>query len=145
MKKILTVIVLSAFILPAFAQTSVGKKATAKDKEPVVEIKKGPAIKFDVEVHDFGIVKLGDQAVYTFEFINIGSEPLVITNVERSCGCTTPQWTTEPVMPGQKGSVTASYNSIGRPGVFNKAITVITNDSEHNRKVLFIKGDVKQE
>ena len=80
--------------------------------------------KFEKEVHDFGNVKEGTQAEYVFKFTNIGKEPLVITNVQASCGCTTPKWTKEPVKPGETGQVTAIYNSKGRPGNFNKAVTI---------------------
>lgn len=98
-------------------------------------------IKFKTESHEFGKIDEGTQATYTFEFTNTGTAPVVISNAQPSCGCTTPDWTKEPVMPGKTGKVTASFNSTGRPGNFNKTITVISN-SETPQIALTIKGEV---
>lgn len=98
-------------------------------------------IKFKTESHDFGKVEEGVQAAYTFEFTNTGTAPVVISNAQASCGCTTPDWTKEPVMPGKTGKVMASFNSQGRPGSFSKTVTVISN-SETPQIVLSIKGEV---
>ena len=62
--------------------------------------------------------------------------------MQASCGCTTPTWSKEPIKPGAQGSVTAIYNSKGRPGNFNKAVTV-TSNAKTAQKVLFIKGNVE--
>ncbi|WP_044171846.1 DUF1573 domain-containing protein [Flectobacillus major] len=98
-------------------------------------------IKFKAESHDFGKVEEGTLATYTFEFTNTGTAPVVISNAQPSCGCTTPDWTREPVLPGKTGKVTASFNSAGRPGGFNKTVTVISN-SETPTIALTIKGEV---
>ncbi len=98
-------------------------------------------IRFDNTSHDFGDVTEGDIATYTFTFKNVGTEPLVLSNVRASCGCTTPFWTRDPIMPGKEGSIKASYNSKGRPGVFNKSITVTSNTTP-GRNVLYLKGTV---
>jgi Protein of unknown function (DUF1573) len=98
-------------------------------------------IKFKTESHDFGKVEEGVQAAWTFEFTNTGTAPVVISNAQASCGCTTPDWTKEPVMPGKTGKVMASFNSQGRPGNFSKTVTVISN-SETPQIVLSIKGEV---
>lgn len=100
-------------------------------------------LKFKSESHDFGLVEEGVQAAYTFEAINTGSQPVVISNVQASCGCTTPEWPHEPIMPGATAKIKASYNSQGRPGAFNKSITVTSNTSEPT-KVLYIKGIVEK-
>jgi hypothetical protein len=96
---------------------------------------------FKEETFDFGNVVEGTQAVHEFEFVNKGNEPVIISNVQASCGCTTPFWTKEPVTPGNKGVVKASYNSSGRPGAFTKTITVTSNASNAS-KFLTIKGNV---
>ncbi|MDZ7900650.1 MAG: DUF1573 domain-containing protein [Arcicella sp.] len=98
-------------------------------------------IKFTKETHEFGKIEEGVQATHTFEFTNTGTAPVVISNAQPSCGCTTPDWTKEPVMPGKTGFVKASFNSMGRPGNFNKNITVISN-SETPQIALTIKGEV---
>jgi len=100
-------------------------------------------LKFKSESHDFGIVEEGVQASYTFEATNTGNQPVVISNVQASCGCTTPEWPREPIMPGATAKIKASYNSQGRPGVFNKSITV-TSNTEEASKVLYIKGVVEK-
>jgi hypothetical protein len=99
-------------------------------------------LSFGKDSHDFGVVVEGTQATYDFEFTNDGNAPVIISNVSASCGCTTPFWTKEPVLPGKKGKVTASYNSAGRPGVFYKTVTVVSNAQNAN-VVLTIKGTVE--
>ena len=131
-------LVLSFIAVASFATVSVAQTAPAA--APVNP--NAADFKFEREVHDFGTIKEGAQAEYVFKFTNTGKEPLVITNVQASCGCTTPKWTKEPVKPGESGSVTAIYNSKGRPGNFNKAVT-ITSNAKTAQKVLFIKGNVE--
>lgn len=99
--------------------------------------------KFEKTEHDFGTVVEGNIASYEFEFTNTGNQPIIISNVRASCGCTTPYWTKEPVLPGQKGKIKAAYNSKGRPGAFNKSITITSNASQPSAR-LSIKGNVER-
>jgi hypothetical protein len=99
-------------------------------------------ISFEEKVHDFGEFQEADGVVsHKFEFTNTGSQPLIIQRVSASCGCTTPSWSKEPVMPGEKGFVNAAYNPAHRPGQFEKTITVYSNASEPAYQ-LKIKGKV---
>lgn len=101
-----------------------------------------PAMKFERTEHNFGTIKEEIGAVTTqFEFTNTGNAPLVIQRVTASCGCTTPSYTKEPILPGKKGTISAQYSTVRRPGTFNKTIRVYTNvpDSVY---VLTIKGNV---
>lgn len=101
-----------------------------------------PVITFTKTEHDFGKINEADGRVTTeFEFRNDGMSPLTLTNVRASCGCTTPKWTKEPIEPGQTGTITVTYNPNGRPGSFNKRITVTSNASEPT-KYLSIRGEV---
>lgn len=101
-------------------------------------------IVFDEMVHDFGSFKEADGLQKTtFSFTNNGTQPLVLSNVRASCGCTTPKWTREPVAPGQKGSIEVTYNPKNRPGSFNKSITINSN-AENPTVVLRITGQVEQ-
>lgn len=100
-----------------------------------------PVIKFSREAHDFGEVVEGKMASYEFEVTNVGNQPLIVNNVQASCGCTSPFWTKEPIMPGKTGMIKATYNSAGRPGPFNKTLTIVSN-AENNNKILTIKGNV---
>lgn len=101
-----------------------------------------PVITFEKTEHDFGKINEADGRVSTvFTFKNEGMAPLVLSNVRASCGCTTPTWTREPIEPGQTGSITVTYNPNGRPGRFQKTVTITSNASEATKKV-YIKGEV---
>ena len=98
---------------------------------------------FDVTDHNFGnILEEAGPAEYTFNFINNSDAPLRITNVKASCGCTTPGWTREEVMPGDSGFVKARYNPRNRPGKFRKSLRITTTDAASNQ-TLYISGVVK--
>ncbi|MEI6048049.1 MAG: DUF1573 domain-containing protein [Bacteroidota bacterium] len=92
--------------------------------------------------HDFGTFK-EEAGRQTFDFIvtNTGTDPLVIQNVVASCGCTTPDWTRQPIAAGAKGKVTAIYDPKDRPGPFNKTLSVYAN-TKPEVVVLVIKGEV---
>jgi hypothetical protein len=99
-------------------------------------------LQFKEESFDFGTV-IEDNGPVTHEFVftNNSSRPVKILTVQASCGCTTPGWSKETVDPGKTGFVQASFNPKGRPGFFNKSLTV-TTDLEANPIVLQIKGQV---
>jgi uncharacterized protein (DUF58 family) len=100
-------------------------------------------LKFSKEVHDFGKVNEGDPATIQFEVKNTGNAPVVIANAQPSCGCTTPEWSKEPIMPGATSKIKVGYNTPGRVGSFNKTVTV-TSNAENSTVVLTIKGEVLQ-
>ena len=94
-------------------------------------------------VHDFGEIKESDGAIsHTFKVMNNGELPLVISRVVGSCGCTTPEWTQEPIAPGKTGDIKVTYHTAGRPGPFNRTVSVYSNGKTGNY-VLTVKGDVK--
>lgn len=95
--------------------------------------------KWEKTEHNFGKVQQAKPAKITFKFTNTGDEPLVITAVNPSCGCTTPTYTKEPIMPGTEGSVTAEYNA-ANVGAFTKTISVTSNAP--NAITLTITGEV---
>lgn len=104
---------------------------------------KNPYISMDEEIYDYGTIKESDgKAVHKFYFSNTGSVPLILNDVRASCGCTTPVWTREPIIPGKKGFVEVSYDPRNRPGPFNKSIT-ITSNAENSPVVIRIKGNVQ--
>ncbi len=96
---------------------------------------------FKMDTHDFGTVPEGPAAEYEFKFKNTGKEPITISKVQASCGCTTPSYSKDPVLPGKEGAIKASYNTNGRPGAFTKTITVVSNAGT---KVVTIKGTVEK-
>jgi len=111
--------------------------ASAQQKEAAITVV-GDA------VHDFGDIKeTGGTVFHNFTVLNNGELPLVISRVVASCGCTTPEWTKEPIAPGKTGDIKVSYDPNGRPGAFTKTVAVYSNGKTGNY-VLTIKGDVKQ-
>ncbi|WP_439184444.1 DUF1573 domain-containing protein [Carboxylicivirga taeanensis] len=101
-----------------------------------------PNLVFEEVIHNFGEVKEdGGTKTYEFKFKNTGGQPLVVHNVKASCGCTTPQWTRQPIPPGGSGYVKAIFDPRNRPGNFNKTITVLSNASNAT-VVLRINGKV---
>jgi len=102
-----------------------------------------PIIKFKTESFDFGELEEGIMATYAFEITNTGKVPLIISNVAPSCGCTTPEWSKDPIAPGKKSIIKATYNTQGRPGAFNKSISV-TSNAENGNVNLFLRGTVSK-
>ena len=101
------------------------------------------SIEFLETDHDFGeIEEKNGFAEHTFHFVNNGANPIKITNVKASCGCTTPGWTKEEVMPGDSGFVKARYNPRNRPGRFRKSLRITASDPASNQ-TLYIMGFVK--
>lgn len=101
------------------------------------------AFTIDENVFDYGdIPEDGGLANHTFIIKNTGSEPLVIKQVVASCGCTTPDWTREPIVSNKTGEVKVAYNPKGRPGPFSKNISVYCNNAEPTH--LTIKGNVRK-
>lgn len=97
-------------------------------------------MKFKEETHNFGKIEQGKPVTEEFVFTNTGTSPIVITNVSASCGCTTPSYTKEPILPKKTGIIKATYNAAAM-GTFNKSITVFSN-AESPSMTLFLKGEV---
>ena len=132
MKKLVLFVLLAGFVFAAQAQ-----QAPAK-----TQVKSAmAAFTWDAATHDFGKIKQGTPVTHEFKFTNTGKAPLIITNVQASCGCTTPSWTKEEVMPGGSGFIKATYNAAA-VGAFNKTITVTAN-IESGFAQLTIKGEVQ--
>lgn len=102
----------------------------------------GAKIEAPVDTHDFGIIKESEGDVsHTFIVTNSGNAPLVITRVVSSCGCTTPEFTKEPIAPGKSGEIKVIYNPVGRVYPFVKTVSVYSN-GKRGPLVLTIKGEV---
>ncbi len=102
-----------------------------------------PAIEFAESAHDFGtIAEDGGNVSHEFRFTNTGDAPLLILNATASCGCTTPKYPKQPIAPGKTGKIKVSYNPNGRPGEFDKTVTVRTNVKRQKRVTVKIKGFV---
>ncbi|MBR6417265.1 MAG: DUF1573 domain-containing protein [Bacteroidales bacterium] len=115
----------------------------AQDVKATTENIDGPKIEFSEQEHNYGTLQKGGDGNCEFVFTNNGNEPLILSNVKASCGCTVPTWTKEPIMPGQKGSIKVRYNT-NNIGAFTKTITVTSNAVDSPRIVLKIRGKVEQ-
>lgn len=110
MKKVLFLLLATA-VFPVLAQTTAG-----------------PVITWEKPTYDFGDITQGDKVEHTFKFTNSGNEPLVITNVQVTCGCTTPKgWARDPIPPGGESEITLGFNSAGKFGRQKKVVTVVSN------------------
>lgn len=97
----------------------------------------------DSVVYNFGEVNEADEPiVHIFKIKNEGKAALIITKVTASCGCTTPEWTKEPIAPGKTGEIKVSFDTRNRPGPFTKSISVYSN-GKVGTYMLTIKGTVK--
>lgn len=104
--------------------------------------KKAPKVTFEKSVHDFGkVAESAGSVSCEFVFKNIGTAPFIIQRVQASCGCTTPDYTNEPVLPGKEGKIKVTYSTTGRPVIINKDITVFSNVPDSIYR-LNIKGEV---
>lgn len=97
-------------------------------------------IEFIKTEHDYGKIKKGADGKCVFKYTNKGNDVLFITRVAKSCGCTTPEFSQEPLMPGQSAEIKVGYDT-NIPGAFNKKITVFSN-AINNSVILTIKGEV---
>ncbi|MEN4762003.1 DUF1573 domain-containing protein [Chryseobacterium sp. C39-AII1] len=98
-------------------------------------------ITFDKTTFDYGTVKPSSDGTRFFTVTNTGDKPLVLSNVKASCGCTTPEFKTDPIMPGKSAQIKVGYNTAIN-GPFNKMIEVFSNDPANSRTVIYIKGNV---
>jgi hypothetical protein len=115
------------------AQTDAQKTSSppAAPKEEIIQLKETG--------YSFGKIPQGRPVIHVFEFINKGREPLLLENVQASCGCTTPEWSREPIAPGATATIKVGYNAYAE-GQFNKTVTIFYNNGQ--TKALVISGEV---
>jgi hypothetical protein len=155
MKKIAILIGLFTTILSARAQVTTGAgtppvNAVATPPTPAVAAQPanatGTALPRPADVvqlkessHNFGKIPQGRPATYTFEIVNTGSTPLRLDNVHASCGCTTPEWSRDPIEAGGTAQIRVGYNAYAE-GTFTKTVTIVYNSNQ--TKTLTISGEV---
>lgn len=101
------------------------------------------AFEFESMEHDFGTISEGEVIEHVFTFKNNGQAPLVISNIQASCGCTSPDWTKSPIKPGDEGFVKVVFNSAGKSGVQSPTVTIQANTTPNVTR-LRLKGTVNQ-
>jgi len=107
------------------------------------EIKK-TTIEFVETNHDFGKITQGEKVSHVFKFKNTGENPLELTQVQPSCGCTIPEWTEAPIDPGKEGTIQVMFNSEGREGVQHKTVTVVANTKPSIHQLTFTAEVLKK-
>ncbi len=130
MKKLIVFASMLCIALAGFAQEEVKPRVKGE-------------MKFEETRHNFGVFAQ-DTAIVSHDFIftNVGKAPLIIHQASASCGCTVPEYTLEPVMPGEKGKITVTYNGKGRrPGIFRKSITIHNNGKQTPLRI-YIEGEM---
>jgi hypothetical protein len=99
------------------------------------------AIAFDESEYDFGVARQGEQVQFIFRFTNTGNEPLLLTNVRGSCGCTVPSWPNDPIEPGGTGAIVVEFDTKGKMGPQTKQVTITAN-TDPPVTLLYLKGEV---
>jgi|SRR5690554_5170397 len=117
--------------------------ATPANAQSVTPVDPSSVGQFDFEEveFDFGTINEGHVVEHEFKFTNSGQAPLIISNVQASCGCTTPDWTKTPIKPGEGGFVKVSFNSTARTGVQSPTVSIQANTSPNITRVR-LKGTV---
>ena len=99
------------------------------------------SFKFEKEEFDFGTIEQGESTTHEFKFINTGSEPLIISKAEGSCGCTVPIFPKEPILKNQSATIKVTFNSTGKFGIQDYTVTISSN-AKQNPMIIHIKGTV---
>lgn len=103
---------------------------------------KVPVIQFEKTEYDFGKILQGEVVSYTFHFTNAGNVPLIITSVDKSCGCTAGDYPREPIAPGERGDIKVTYDSKGHFGFQSKTV-VVNSNTLPSQTALRIKAEVR--
>ena len=99
------------------------------------------SFKFETEEYSFGSIEQGESITHDFKFLNTGSEPLIISKAEGSCGCTVPIFPKEPILKNQSAVIKVTFNSTGKFGIQDKTVT-ITSNAKQSPMIIHIKGTV---
>lgn len=121
MRKLITLAVFALFSLATFAQAE---------------------MTFEETTIDYGTISKGEEGLRVFKFTNTGDQPLVISNVRSTCGCTVPKRPTEPILPGEEGEIEVKYNT-RLVGPIRRTVTVYSNATEEVTP-LKIKGTITE-
>jgi hypothetical protein len=97
-------------------------------------------IEFEEEVFDFGTLVEGESVEHIFKFKNVGQNPLIISHSQGSCGCTVPEWPSEPIAPGGEGEIKVKFNSKGKQGEQDKTVTVSANTIPNKTTIRIVGG-----
>ena len=113
----------------------------AQTEEKAKNLSTTAEITFEKLSHDYGTVTMDASGLTDFKFKNTGTEPLILSNVITTCGCTVPEWPKEPILPGKTGTIKVNYTKTNIIGNISKQVTVISN-AKNGNIVLSLKGVV---
>ncbi len=105
----------------------------------------GAKIAFSESSFDFGDITQGDRVTHTFAYENTGNEPLILSDVKTTCGCTATNWDREPLAPGETAEITVNFNSRGKMGMQNKVVTIMSNAVNSTERVKIVTNVLKPE
>ena len=145
MRKIVTLaflLVLGVTASNAQETSKAVKKIKAKTTAASTPKVDGAGMVFVTETIDYGTVAYNSDGRREFVFTNNGNKPLIITNVQSTCGCTVPTYPKEPIAPGAKGVIGVKYDTSRAGQPFSKTVTITSNAAGSPSKVLTIKGTV---
>ena len=132
MKKIAIIVALFTSVLTVRSQTLTNGTGVALPRPP-------DFLQLKENTHNFGKIPQGRPAVTVFEIVNTGSTAMRLDNVQASCGCTTPEWSREPIAPGATAIIKVGYNAYAE-GPFTKTVTIVYDTNR--TKTLTISGEV---
>ena len=151
MKNLLLFVSMALFVVSCGGQaserdqdTSVVESSLSESGEQTLTAdENAPVVAVEQDTYDFGQANEGDKVKHVFEFTNNGQTPLIISSVQASCGCTTPDYPKQPIKPGESSKIEVVFNTSNQPGMQHKVITMISN-ANPNQTIFHLKGEVKQ-
>jgi uncharacterized protein (DUF58 family) len=103
-----------------------------------------PVISVEKPLHDFGSVTQGQKVDHLFTVKNRGDEPLVISQIRTSCGCTAATLSSKTIPPGKSGEVKVTFDSTNFAGQVTKTIHLDSNDPHNPATELVMQGKVSE-
>lgn len=113
------------------------------DSRPAAANMPTTTIVFAEESFDFGTIKQNTENLHVFKFTNTGDNPLIIQTANGSCGCTVPEYPTEPIPPGGEGEIKVKYSPGTQKGMQQKSVTILAN-TVPGETVINIKAVVEE-
>lgn len=79
---------------------------------------------------DLGDVIQGDAKEFEFVLVNHSSETISLSDAVVTCGCTVPDWSTEPIFSKDERVIKARFNSEKKEGFIRKKIVLVLSNGE---------------
>lgn len=125
-------------VLFTFLALFISVAVFAQQPEAEKTVQAGPRITFEESEYNFGDIHQGEKVEHIFTFENTGTEPLILSNVNVTCGCTATDWPRTPVVPGDTAQLKVTFNSTGKMGSQTKVVTVISNAVNSQERIRMV-------